>query len=65
MIQNQRFPMVNRMKDDTYRVSFIDNGSSLEFMFNTHDLGALLERIGSSIKYEFVRRDETEMRKAG
>ena len=49
---DQRFPMVNWIRDDTYRVSFIDNGRSLEFMFNTHDLGALVERIGSTIKYE-------------
>ena len=61
---DQRFPMVNWIKDDTYRVSFIDNGRSLEFMFNTHDLGALIEKAGSSVKYEF-NRDATARRQAG
>jgi hypothetical protein len=60
----QRFPMVNWMKDDTYRVSFIDNGRSLEFMFNTHDLGALVEKIGSTIKYE-LNQEATARRLAG
>lgn len=61
---DQRFPMVNWIRDDTYRVSFIDNGRSLEFMFNTHDLGALVEKIGSSIKFE-LNRQATERRLAG
>jgi hypothetical protein len=56
--------MVNWMKDDTYRVSFIDNGRSLEFMFNTHDLGALVEKIGSTIKYE-LNQEATARRLAG
>ena len=59
---DQRFPMVNWIRDDTYRVSFIDNGRSLEFMFNTHDLRALVERIGSTIKYE-INHQATERRR--
>lgn len=61
----QRLPMVNWIRDDVYRLSFIDNGRNLEFIFTGHDIGALLERIGTTIKYEFIKRDATEMRRAG
>jgi hypothetical protein len=49
----QKFPMVSWIRDDLYRVSFIENAKSLEFMFSGSDLGGLAERIGGAFKHKY------------
>ena len=57
--------MVNWVRDDIYRLSFIDNGRNLEFMFSGADIGALTERIGTTFKYRFQSEAAPDIRRAG
>mgnify|MGYP006871973948 CR=1 FL=1 len=61
----QRLPMVNWIQGDVYRVSFIDNGRNLEFMFSGADIGALTERIGTMYKFRFRSESAPDIRRAG
>lgn len=54
---NQRLPMVSWIRDDVYRISFIENAKSVEYFFNGSDLGALAERIGGAFKRRYLSQD--------
>jgi hypothetical protein len=59
-MNEQRLPMVTWMRDDIYRVSFIDNSRSLEFMFSGADVGNLIASAGKAFNRKYLSEDLKE-----
>jgi hypothetical protein len=52
--------MVSWIRDDIYRVSFLDNGRSIEHQFTGSDLGALVSRIGGAFQHKYKSEELKE-----
>jgi hypothetical protein len=58
--REQKFPMVSWIRDDIYRVSFIENAKNVEYLFSGSDLGALIARAGGAFQHKYKSEELKE-----